>query len=145
MLQKAPKTKKPVPRKESFVKKAVKNVLRQWGCYQFWPVQTGLGAATLDCIACVPIRVTQDMVGKTLGAFVAIEAKREGVTSVTIRQGATIEEMRAAGAVALLINSTHDLEIEDQLLWAIRNGPVEGGNWVNMESPYVRGQMGDMS
>ena len=61
---------------EAKVKDAIKAYLASIGAYQFWPVQTGLGAATVDCLACVPITITPDMVGKKIGAFVAIETKR---------------------------------------------------------------------
>lgn len=133
--------KKPKGKLEAAIKKVVKNVLTNWGCYQFWPVQTGLGQRTLDCIACVPIRVTADMVGKTIGAFVAIETKREAISSPTPKQGYTMEHMRSAGGVAILVNSPSDLEVEDQLIWAIRNGLNEHGNWISLQSPYVQGML----
>lgn len=37
---------------EGKVKAKVKNVLNAYGCYHFWPVQTGMGARTLDCLGC---------------------------------------------------------------------------------------------
>lgn len=135
------KAKKPKGKLESVVKKAVKDVLSNFGAYQFWPVQTGLGARTLDCIACVPVRITADMVGKTLGAFVGIETKRESISDPTVKQGYTMQQMRASGAVAVLVNNPHDIAVEDQLLRAIKNGYAEGGTFVNLQSPYVRGQM----
>ncbi len=142
MSTKTPKTpkkpKKPLGKLEASVKKVVKGVLNGWKAYNFWPVQTGLGKRTLDCIACVPVRITADMVGKTMGCFVAIETKRESINIPTPMQAATMREMRAAGAVAVLVNSTHDLDVEDQILWAIRNSPAEGTNWISLASPYVR-------
>ena len=37
---------------EGKVKVKVKNLLNAYGCYHFWPVQTGMGASTLDCLGC---------------------------------------------------------------------------------------------
>jgi hypothetical protein len=37
---------------EGKVKVKVKNLLNAYGCYHFWPVQTGMGARTLDCLGC---------------------------------------------------------------------------------------------
>ena len=37
---------------EGKVKDRVKRLLKKYGCYQFWPVQTGYGAPTLDCLGC---------------------------------------------------------------------------------------------
>lgn len=138
-MRKSPQSRK--PKLEASVKKVVKNVLTSWGAYHFWPVQTGIGARTIDCIACVPVRITQDMVGKTFGAFVGIETKKEGINEPTPKQGYTMQQMRAAGAVAILVNSSHDLDVEHQLVWAIQNGPHENDNWISLVSPYVQGQL----
>ena len=48
---------------EAKVKKALKAVLKGWGAYFFFPVQSGIGAHTVDCLACVPIKITKEMVG----------------------------------------------------------------------------------
>ena len=37
---------------EGKVKVRVKNILNAYGAYHFWPVQTGMGARTLDCLGC---------------------------------------------------------------------------------------------
>jgi hypothetical protein len=37
---------------EGKVKLRVKELLARYGCYAFWPVQTGMGARTLDCLGC---------------------------------------------------------------------------------------------
>ena len=132
------KVKKPLGKLEASVKKTVRKVLDGWRAYYFAPVQTGLGKRTLDFLCCVPLRITPDLVGKTIGCFVAIEIKRESINEPTPMQASTMKEMRAAGAVAILVNSTHDLDVEDQILWAIRNSPAEGTNWISLNSPYVR-------
>ncbi len=90
---------------EGKVKSAVKKVLtnsKQWGkIYQFWPVQTGYGAATLDCLGCYQ------------GRAFAIETKAPG-GKLTARQKLTIREMEAADMEVLVIDGEagiRDLEI----------------------------------
>lgn len=58
--------------------------------YTHWPVQTGFGAPTLDCIGC------------HRGHFFAIETKAPGGV-LTARQQATIREMGEAGAKVFVI------------------------------------------
>ena len=117
---------------EKKVKEAVKAVLKGWGCYQFWPVQSGMGAHTVDCLACVPIKITKDMVGTTLGVFVAIETKRTKIDKPTGAQGAVLMQVRGAGGGAALIHTVHDLEIEDGLIKAIEEREAEA--WVTIET-----------
>ena len=76
---------------EGRTKAKLKAHLARYGVYQFWPVQMGMGAATVDCIACWN------------GRFTAIECKREGLTEPTPRQAATMKTMRKAGAVTYLV------------------------------------------
>jgi ribosomal protein S19 len=107
------------------VKKALKAVLKSWGCYQFWPVQSGIGAHTVDCLACIPIKVTTEMVGTTLGVFAAIETKRTKVDKPTEAQGEVLRQVRAAGGGAALVHTVNDLEIEDGLIKAIEDRGTE--------------------
>lgn len=79
-----------MPTPENKVKAKVKALLKEFSCYQFWPVQTGYGAATLDCIGCHK------------GRYFSIETKAPG-KKLTPRQVLTIEEMRAAGGVIFVI------------------------------------------
>jgi hypothetical protein len=110
---------------EAKVKKALKAVLKGWGCYQFWPVQSGIGAHTVDCLACIPIKVTKEMVGTTLGVFAAIETKRTKVDKPTEAQGEVLRQVRAAGGGAALVHTVNDLEIEDGLIKAIEDRGTE--------------------
>lgn len=82
--------KKPVL--EKTVKAAVRKRLKELGCYQFWAVPMGLGTATLDVLGCYQ------------GQFFGIETKRPG-GKLTARQRFTMDEMRKAGAVVLVIDS----------------------------------------
>ena len=51
---------------EGKVKKDIKKYLDEIGAYSFWPVQTGYGKRTVDCLACLN------------GEFWAIEVKAPG-------------------------------------------------------------------
>lgn len=81
---------------EATVKRQIKAYLKSLpNCYQFWPVQTGWGASTLDCLACIN------------GKFFAIEVKRKGVMSATPRQNQVIKAVSDAKGVAFV---TDDLD-----------------------------------
>jgi len=75
---------------EGKVKAKVKRILKKYDCYQFWPVQTGYGAPTLDCIACAN------------GHFIGIETKAPG-KHPTPRQQLTIDDMKSAAATVMVI------------------------------------------
>lgn len=51
---------------EGKVKKEIKAYLDEIGAYHFWPVQTGYGKRTVDCLACIKSK------------FWAIEVKAPG-------------------------------------------------------------------
>lgn len=70
---------KPVLEKK--VKEAINKLVKKiWPRHwRFMPVQTGLGKSGVpDHIFCVPVVITQEMVGKTYGMFIGEEAKRFG-------------------------------------------------------------------
>ena len=75
---------------EGKVKDRVKRILKKHGCYQFWPVQTGYGAPTLDCLGCHN------------GFFFGIETKAPG-KHPTPRQMLTIDDMTAAHGKVFVI------------------------------------------
>ena len=65
--------------------------LRTYRLYQFWPVPSGFGASSLDCIACY------------YGMAIYIETKAPGAKP-TPRQGLTIIQIRGAGGKAFVID-----------------------------------------
>lgn len=70
---------KNLPVNESDVKDGIKDVFKALEAWYYMPVQTGLGVGGIhDFIACVPITVTPEMVGKRIGLFVSVEAKEPG-------------------------------------------------------------------
>jgi ribosomal protein S19 len=67
---------------ESKVKEGIRKVLTEFHAWHYMPVQTGMGVGGIhDHIACLPVVVTQEMVGKTIGCFVSVEAKEQGVVA----------------------------------------------------------------
>jgi len=78
---------------EGKVKKLVKLHLKAAGAYGFWPVQTGMGSRTLDCLGCHRRR-----------AF-AIETKAPG-KQPTEQQLWLIQQMQLAGMAVFVIDST---------------------------------------
>jgi hypothetical protein len=92
---------------EGKVKKEAKVHLNFAKAYHFWPVQTGYGSATLDCLACVPTHKSCPQCGhtETFGQFVLIECKTNG-KKMTKRQQATAREAKKAGAVVYLVEGT---------------------------------------
>lgn len=79
---------------EKTVKARVKKLLKQHNCYQFWPVQTGYGAATLDCLGC------------HRGRFFAIETKAPG-KHLTPRQELTMAIMNEAKGAVFVIGERY--------------------------------------
>lgn len=64
---------------EGRVKAAVKKVLSAAGIWFFCPVSNGMGRHGIpDFVCCKPTVITQDMVGSTIGEFVAFETKAPG-------------------------------------------------------------------
>lgn len=77
---------------EKTVKKAVKKRLTEIGAYHHWPVQTGYGTRTLDCIGCY----------KSL--YFAVETKRPGEVP-TLLQEVTSSQIRAAGGLVFVVDT----------------------------------------
>jgi hypothetical protein len=85
---------------EGRVKAQVKKWLVHYCYYQFWPVQIGYGAATVDCLAC------------SAGGFIAIECKAPG-KKPTPRQLTTMRAIRKAGGQTWLVT----LDNKGELVW----------------------------
>lgn len=79
-----------MPILEKKVKDYVKRILKDAGAYQHWPVQSGYGAACLDCHGCYE------------GLYFAIETKAPGKRP-TPRQLMTIEAVQNAGGMTFVI------------------------------------------
>lgn len=75
---------------EGKVKLKVKAMLTEFKAYQHWPVLTGYGAPTLDCIGCYH------------GLYFAVETKAPG-KHLSPRQELTKSEIEAAGGIVFVI------------------------------------------
>jgi hypothetical protein len=84
---------------EGRVKAKLKKALAEQSCYQFWPVQTGYGAVTVDCLVSIG------------GRFYGIECKAPG-KKLTPRQLTTMREIRKAGGETLLVTADTAGELE---------------------------------
>lgn len=77
---------------EGKIKVEVKKQLKALGAYQFWAVQSGMGARTVDCLACLH------------GRFLAIETKAPGKRPTAL-QTATLTTVAKSGGIAIVIDS----------------------------------------
>lgn len=82
---------------EYYVKKDIKEWLKKRGAYSFMPVQTGLGASTLDFLVCLD------------GKFIGLEAKAPG-KNATARQKLIIQQIWDAGGRAYVIDDAKQLD-----------------------------------
>ena len=62
--------------KESKVQKKIIDHLHSLGAWTVKTIKSNKSGVP-DILACVPIKITQDMVGETIGVFVAPEVKRD--------------------------------------------------------------------
>lgn len=83
---------------EGKVKAKLKAALLKDGAYWFMPVQTGLGATTLDFIVC------------RFGEFHGYECKAPG-KKLTPRQELVSRQIRAAGGAAYMVTVDKDGEL----------------------------------
>ena len=83
---------------EAKVKDEIRAYLKSQGAYQFWPVQTGYGAATVDALVC------------WRGWLVAIEVKRPDTRpEPTPRQKSVLRDIAAAGGATVVAYSVDDV------------------------------------
>ena len=66
------------PADEPYVKRKVHGWYERHNAFSWAPVSNGFGVHGIpDRVGCVPVVVTPEMVGKTIGLFVAVESKGE--------------------------------------------------------------------
>lgn len=84
---------------EGKIKARLKRALKPFGnkVYQFWPVQTGYGTKTLDCLLCVA------------GQFIAIETKAPG-KKLTALQEQTAIDICAANGLAFKVDGDESID-----------------------------------
>lgn len=120
---------------ENDVKGLVKKVFDQAAAWSYAPIQTGMGVHGVpDRIACVPVTITPEMVGSTVGLFVAVEAKRPGRRGTKLggATGAQVNIMREiidAGGVAMLADGKADAEFLRGVLTLLDVRPLSSVQW----------------
>lgn len=89
---------------EGKVKAAVKREIAKFGkrVYTHWPVQTGFGAPTLDCIGAI-----RSALVRRAGVAFAVETKAPG-QHLTARQELTKEHMEAGGICVFVVGERDD-------------------------------------
>lgn len=96
---------------EAKVKDAIREYLTQIHAHQFWPVQMGYGAATIDCLACYK------------GWFIGIEVKRPDTRpKPTKRQATVLDEIASAGGATVVAYSVEDVQERIRALERVRFG-----------------------
>lgn len=91
------------------------------------PVQNGMGTHGIhDHIACVPVEVTSAMVGKRIGLFVSIEAKRPGRRKEKDRgmsapQYNNMLKIQTAAGISMVVDGEDDLKELEIYLARLRN------------------------
>lgn len=104
---------------EGKVKAVVKRVLKDMGAYYHFPVQNGMGSPCLDCHGCFR------------GLYFAIETKAPG-KKPTARQQITIDAIRKAGGLALVVDNSDYVTVKECLefqLWTHQcSSPGLGSN-----------------
>jgi hypothetical protein len=71
------------------------------------PLRAGLTTGSSDIIGVMPVVITQEMVGKTIGVFTAVEVKY-GRTPTTEEQEVFLRVVRNLGGIAFVAKSLGD-------------------------------------
>ncbi len=92
---------------EGKVKDYVKRQLKARDAYYVMVVPSGYGSVVgvPDFIACVPVKITEEMVGKTIGVFAGVETKAPGkITHTTPNQKKHLHNISQASGMAVVVD-----------------------------------------
>ena len=98
--------------------------------FRFSVVQNGLGIHGIhDDLACVPVVVTQAMVGKRIGLFVSVEDKKPGRRGEKDRgmskhQVLFMEAVIKAGGLSICCDGQDDLDVLDNWITVLTEAPL---------------------
>jgi hypothetical protein len=108
----------------------VKDLVMQWykqrSGFSYAPVQNGLGVHGVhDRVGVIPIVVTPEMVGKTVGVFASVECKKPGRRNERDRgmsrhQVMFLEGVRVAGGLSKCVDGYEDLEVLEGMIAEMR-------------------------
>jgi len=113
---------------EPQVKRTVKSWYDKVEAFSWAPVSNGFGVHGIpDRVGCVPVVVTPDMVGKTVGVFVAVESKGSHRKNhkgggLTPQQQDRRAEIRLAGGVCHVAYDTSAPEELNAILKDLTHG-----------------------
>lgn len=115
---------------EEHVKQLIKDWLAEYypGSWSYAPIQTAMGEHGIhDRVACVPVTITETMVGKTVGLFVSIEAKRPGRRNephrgLSANQARIMGEISQARGITFTCDGEEDLQMFNDWIGSIRRG-----------------------
>jgi hypothetical protein len=123
--------------KELTTENHVKDITRQWfdkrNAFSFAVVQNGMGVHGIhDRLAALPIVVTQEMVGKTIGLMVTVECKKPGRRGehdrgMSAHQVMFLEGVRAAGGLSKCVDGYEDLEALEKMIWELTSVGLDEG------------------
>jgi len=113
--------------------KIVKPWFDRHQAWHYAPVQTALGAHGIhDRIGCVPVIVTQEMVGKWIGLFVSVEAKKPGRRGEKNRgmskhQADHLRDIKVASGLSICCDSFEDMNyLEGELMQLLYRNKHDG-------------------
>lgn len=103
---------------EGKVKQQVKKFFEKNQMWSFMVVPSGYGNVGFpDFVACAPLKITPDMVGKTLGVFFAVETKAPGkIKNATENQKRNLRAIGTHGGVAVVADRVDIVEAAYELL-----------------------------
>lgn len=92
---------------EGKVKDLVKRVLKTENVWHYMPMQNGMGVVGIpDIVGCVPVTITEDMVGKTIGVFIGVETKAKGkLNKTTPNQRNVLTQIHGSGGIAIVVET----------------------------------------
>ena len=104
---------------EGKVKDQVKKALKARDAYYVMVVPTGYGSGVgiPDFVACVPLTITESMVGQTVGVFTGIETKAPGkIKNTTPNQKKHLRDIADSSGVAVVVDDVEKAEMFLDLL-----------------------------
>lgn len=90
---------------EGYTKKKLREILAQYdGMYSYWPVPSGYGRTTVDCLGCYR------------GMFFMVETKADG-KKPTLRQTAELHDCERAMGKTFVMAGPSDPAFDDLIRW----------------------------